>query len=127
MTSVTSDAENDFISNLAGSGGFWIGGHKLGGSCHNNCWVWSDRNITLAYVNWDVGRGEPNNENDQMEKPKEDYRTDELKSCIEMLQSSQWNARPCEAHKNFVCKKPIPGGGTAGPGGRYIQYSNWRL
>ena len=138
MTSINSEAENEFINNLAGPrpvtdiGRFWIGGHKLGGSCVKA--HWSNSYITalslvescrvLKYFHplkssiiggscvnscwrWSDKSSWTNYTNWRKTRP-DKHKFDPPRSCLIMLQTADWFDVACDFPRYFVCKKPVP-------------------
>jgi type II secretory pathway pseudopilin PulG len=56
LVSITSKAENDFVSTLAGGQGTWIGFNDI---ANEGVWVWDGGEPTGSYTNWSTT--EPNN------------------------------------------------------------------
>lgn len=97
MASVHSDAERDFLTNLAGCGPYWLGGHDAG---HEGTWVWTDGS-PWDYSAW--APGEPNNCCGG-----ENYLHGNW--CCGNLWNDIWDT--WNGNCGFMCKKPIlPSGG----------------
>ena len=86
LASITSEAENTFISNLLGStSDAWIGLNDLD---TQDTYVWSD-GTTYSYTSWDDGQ--PSNTNNKQD-------------CVVIRNTGKWDDVTCGGSRAYVCK-----------------------